>query len=632
MPFGYHGKILRVNLSNGSISLDEHDTTWYRRYFGGAAMSAYYLMKELKPGIDPLGPHNKLIIAPGVVTGAPFSGSARNGVGAKSPMSGGIGKSEVGGFFNAELKHAGFDGIVIEGRAEKPVYLWIRDGVAELRDASHLWGKTVLDTNEAIKAETGEKLARIASIGPAGEKLVRFACILNDLKASAGRGGMGAVMGSKNLKAIAVRGRTHPQYADPDAIKALAKAMAEAVPTRAKAFHEYGTGAAMVAYNLAGNIPTRNFRDGFFENIDAISAPTLKDTIRIGMEACWACAVRCKKVVKVDEPWVVDPKYGGPEYETLGSFGSSCGIDNLKAVARAHHLCHDYSMDTISAGTTIAFAMECFERGYLTKADCDGLELRWGDADAMLKLLEMIGERRGIGDLLAEGSRIAAQRIGNGAQELAMQVKGVELPMHEPRLKQGLGLGYAVANHGADHGAGLHDTFFEKDGPNMTNEAKPVGVLEPMPANELSTRKAFLFTQLHKWRTFQDSAVYCYFVPWNYDETVRLVNAVTGWNTTAEELMLVGERGITIGRAFNAREGFTPADDRLPNRFFSPPLYGSLAEKSQAIDPDQMEKAIRDYYYLMGWDEETGIPTRRTLERLDVSWIADELAKAGKPV
>ncbi len=632
MPFGYHGRILRVDLSTGALSVDEHDETWYRRYFGGAGMSAYYLMKELAPGVDPLGPDNRLIIAPGVVTGAPFSGNARNGVGAKSPMTGGIGKSEVGGFFNAELKHAGFDGVVLEGKADRPVYLWIRDGVAELRDAGNLWGKTVLETEETIRAETGEKLARIAAIGPAGEKLVRFACILNDLKDSAGRGGMGAVMGSKNLKAIAARGKRQTPYADPETIRAMAKAMAQAVPTRARGFHEYGTGSAMAAYNLAGNVPTRNFRDGYFESIDAISAVTLKDTIRVGMEACWACAVRCKKVVRVEEPWVADPRYGGPEYETLGSFGSSCGVDDLKALARAHHLCHDYSMDTISAGTTIAFAMECFERGYLTKADCDGLELRWGNAEAMLTLLQMMGERQGIGDVLAEGTRLAARRIGNGAEELAMQVKGVEMAMHEPRLKQGLGLGYAVANHGADHGTGLHDTFFEKDGPNMINDAKPVGVLEPMPADELSTRKAFLFAQLHKWRTFQDSAVYCYFVPWNYDETVRLVNAVTGWNCSAEELMLVGERAVTIGRAFNVREGFTPADDTLPKRFFSPPLKGSLAQKEQAIDPAKLQEAIRDYYYLMGWDVKTGVPTRRTLERLEVGWVADELAKADKPV
>jgi len=627
LPYGYYGKILRVNLSNGAISVDEQDDTWYRRYFGGAAMSAYYLLKGVPPGIDPLGPKNRLIIAPGVITGVPVSGNARSGVGAKSPMTGGIGKSEVGGHFNAELKHAGYDGIVFEGKAESPVYLWIKDGVAELRDARHLWGKSVLETDETIKAEVGERFSRIASIGPAGERMVRFACIMHDLKDAAGRGGMGAVMGSKKLKAIAVRGKIPPAYADPETIKALGKAIHEAVPAKARGFHEYGTGGAMTAYNLAGNIPTRNFRDGWFENIEPITAVTLKETISIGMDACFACAVRCKKVVKVDEPWVADPRYGGPEYETLAAFGADCGIDNLKAVARAHHLCHHYGMDTISTGTTIAFAMECYERGYLSKADLDGLELTWGNAEAMLKLVEMIGERKGIGDVLAEGTRRAAERIGNRAQELAMQVKGLEIAMHEPRLKHGLGVGYCVANHGADHGTGLHDTFFEKAGPSLDNEAKPLGILEPMPANELSTRKVNLFAQLHRWRTFQDSACYCYFVPWTHEQIVQLVNAVTGWNTTVAELLLVGERAITMGRAFNVREGFTPADDRLPERFFAPPLRGNLAEKRQAIDPEKMQEAVRTYYYLMGWNPESGVPTRQTLERLEVGWVADELER-----
>ncbi len=622
LPHGYYGKILRVNLSTGQMTVDEHDENFYRKYLGGAAMAAYHLLKELKPGIDPLGPENKLVMFPGVLTGLPVSGNARSGVGAKSPMTGGIGKSEVGGHFNAELKHAGFDGLIFEGRAEKPVWLWIKDGVAELRDAGHLWGKEVKDLEETIQAETGEKFARVCSIGPAGEKMVRYACVMHDLKDAAGRTGMGAVMGSKNLKAIAVRGKIPPQYADPEKIKALGKAIHEVVPTKAFGFHEYGTGGAMTAYNLAGNIPTRNFRDGYFENIEPITAPTIKDTIRIGMEACYACAVRCKKVVRVDEPWVADPKYGGPEYETLGAFGSSCGIDNLAALARAHHLCSAYGLDTISCGTTIAFAMECYEHGYITRADTDGLELTWGNAEAMLKLIDMIAYRQGIGDLLAEGTRIAARRIGNGAEELAMQVKGVEIAMHEPRLKQGLGLGYCVANHGGDHGTGLHDTFFEKEGPNLEDEAKPLGIYDPMPANELSTRKVNLFAQLHRWRNLQDSASYCYFVPWTYQQIVELLNAATGWNTTVEELMLVGERAITLGRAFNVREGFTPADDRLPKRFFSPPLKGNLAEKQQAVDPARMEEMVHTYYYLMGWDQETGVPTRPTLERLGLDWAA----------
>ncbi len=625
MPYGYYGKILRVDLTHCYISEDEHDEVWYRRLVGGAAMSAWYLLKELKPGIDPLGPDNRLVIAPGILTGVPASGMGRNGVGAKSPMSGGIAKSEVAGFFGAELKHAGFDGIVIEGAADRPVYLWIQDGKAEIRDASAMWGLPILETEAAVRADVGDKLARVACIGPAGERLVRFACILNDLKSAAGRGGLGAVMGSKNLKAIAARGRIPPTYADPETVKSLARMIAAEIPTRARANHEYGTGAAMVGFNLAGNTPCRNFRDGYFENVAPITPQAIKETIRVGMESCYACAVKCKKVVKVDEPWVADPRYGGPEYETLAAFGNNCGSDNLKAIARAHHLCQAYGMDTISTGGTVAFCFECFEKGILSKADLDGLEPVWGNAEAMLALVEMIGERRGIGDLLAEGTRRAARRIGNGAEDLAMQAKGVELGMHEPRLKAGMGLGYVVANHGGDHCTGFMDTFFEKDGPNLTNDGKPLGILEPMPASELSTRKVDLFAQGHRWRTATDSMVFCYFAAWRYEEVTRLLNAVTGWNTSLEELMLLGERAITMGRAFNVREGFSPVDDSLPKRFFSPPTRGALADNGQALDSSELERAKRTYYYLMGWDPETGVPTAVTLERLGVGWIADEL-------
>ena len=630
MPYGYYGRILRVNLSTGAISEDQNDEVWYRRYMGGAAMSAYYLLKELKPGVDPLGPDNKLIIAPGVLTGVPASGMGRNGVGAKSPQSGGIAKSEVAGFFGSELKHAGFDGIIVEGEADKPVYLWIKDGKAEIRDAGKIWGLPTLETQEAIRDEVGDRLARVSAIGPAGERLVRFACIMNDLKSAVGRGGLGAVMGSKKLKAIAARGKMPPAYANPDKVKALARMIAAEIPTRARANWEYGTGAAMVPYNAAGNVPCRNFRDGYFENAEANSAQAVKEQIRLRMESCYACAVHCKKVVKVDEPWVVDPRYGGPEYETLAAFGNNCGIDNLKAIARANHLCGAYGMDVIATGGTVAFAFECFEKGILSKADLDGLELNWGNAEAMLALVEKIGKREGIGDLLAEGSRMASRRIGRGAEELSMQVKGVELGMHDPRLKPGMGLGYAVANHGGDHGTGMMDTFYEKDGPQLTNDLKPLGILEPVPAKELSTRKVNMYIQGHRWRSVADSAVYCYFAAWRYDEVVDLLNAVTGWNTSVEELMLVGERAITLGRAFNVREGFTPADDTLPRRFFSPPTKGALADKKQAMDPAQLEEAKRAYYYLNGWDPDTGVPTRWTLERLDAPWAAEELARWGK--
>ncbi|HEX2923006.1 MAG TPA: aldehyde ferredoxin oxidoreductase family protein [Chloroflexota bacterium] len=626
MAYGYTGKILRLNLTTGTISVDEHDDLWYRRYLGGAGIAAYYLLNETKPGIDPLGPENKLIFAIGPLTGIPLSGASRICVGAKSPMTGGIGKSEAGGFFPAELKHAGYDAIVVEGKSEKPVYLWIKDGEVEIRDAGHLWGRGVMETEDAIKEETGEKQARVMSIGPGGEKQVRYACIIADLKDAAGRGGMGAVMGSKNLKAIAVRGHKMPETKDPETIKELAKMMAKDAPVKAKGFHDWGTGPGMPGWNLVGNLCVRNFQDAYMENLEPITAQAIKSTIRIGMEACYACAVRCKKVVKVDEPWVADPRYGGPEYETIGAFGTSTGVDNVKAIARAHHLCQHYTIDTISTGVTIAWAMECYERGIFTKADTDGLDLHFGNAEAMLKLIEMIGERRGFGNLLAEGTRVASRKVGKGSEELAMNVKGVEIAMHDPRYKQGLSIGYSVANIGGDHCGGLHDSNYEVDGPALVNDGHPLGFYEPMPVNELSTRKAFTFFQRHRWTVQQDSAVVCIFVPYTYEEHVKLINAATGWNASLEELLLTGQRAITMGRIYNVREGLTAEDDRLPKRFFSPPLKGELAKNGIAVDPEKMAECISKYYYFMGWDPKTGVPTQVTLEKLGLDWAANQLA------
>lgn len=628
MLYGHWGRILRVNLSKGKIAVeDDLDATFLRRYVGGGGLIAYYLLKELRPGLDPLGPDNKLIFATGPLTGAPFSGSGRNSVGAKSPLTGAFGKSEVGGYWGAELKRAGYDGLIVEGRAQRPAYLWIHEDGAEIRDAAHLWGQPTLASQEAIRAEVRDKLARVAQIGPAGERMVRFACIVNDLRSAAGRTGMGAVMGSKNLKAVAVRGRKNLALANPEQVKTMAKAMAAAVPQVARAFHDLGTGAAMVAYNASGNLPTANFREGFFPQANLISAEALRNSYRIKMESCYACAVRCKKVVQVDDPDCrVDPNYGGPEYETLAAFGSNCGISDLKAVCRAHHLCHAASLDTISAGATIAFAMECYERGLLTKADTDGIELTFGNAQAMLQVLEKIIRREGIGDLLAEGSRRAAQRIGRGAEELALDVKGVEMGMHEPRLKAGLGVGFAVANHGGDHGTGLHDTLYEKEGP-LLREARQLGFLEPLPAHDLSPRKVALFAYLHQWRNFHDSLVVCYFVPWNFGQLTQLVEAVTGWNTSIFEGMKVGERAITLSRAFNLREGLTVGEDRLPGRFFGPTRQGPLSK--QALDPAALERAKQNYYRLMGWDPQSGVPSAVKLGELGLEWVGDELEAAG---
>ena len=616
MSYGYNGQILRVDLSRGATSVEALDELFCRKYLGGAGFISYFLLKELRQGIDPLGPENKLIFALGPVTGVPLPGSGRHCVGAKSPLTGGYAKAESGGFWGAELKHAGYDAIIVEGKAEKPVYLWIHDGEASIRDASHLWGKNTQETQETIRAELGDSLIRVAGIGPAGESLVRFACVMNDLKDAAGRGGMGAVMGSKNLKAIAVRGHKGPEVAEPERLKEFRQWVLAHRELWAS-FAEYGTGTAAVMgeFETSGNLPVRNFLDGEFPEISKITGGAVKDTIRIKMEGCYACPVRCKKVVKVDEPYSVDPAYGGPEYETLAMIGSNCGVSDLKAIAKGNELCNAYSLDTISTGSVIAFAMECFEDGLLTTKDTDGVELRFGNAEAMLKIIDLIAKREGVGDLLAEGTARAAQKIGKGAIEFAMQVKGVEIPAHEPRVKAALGLGYAVNPHGADHVANLHDTFLSQPGP-FLDRVKPLGILGPLPADELGPHKVSTFRYVHLYRIAQDSLVLCIFVPYDPQQLADILAAVTGWRTSTTEMFRVAERTMTMARLFNIREGLSAVDDKLPNRFFQPKRNGVLSTKF--YDPEQLERAKSYYYTLMGWDAKTGIPTPEKLQELGI--------------
>jgi aldehyde:ferredoxin oxidoreductase len=619
---GYNGKILRVDLTNGTTKVEDLDPMVCRRFLGGAGLGTYFLMKETKPGIDPLGPGNKMMFMGGPLTGLPFSGSGRNNVVTKSPLTKGYAKSEVGGFFGAEMRHAGFDGIIVEGKSPKPVYLFVHDGRAELKDAKGLWGKTTKETEEAIRAELGDHRIRIASIGPAGENLVKFACIMNDLKEANGRGGTGAVMGSKNLKAIAARGTKIPEAANPGFFTEL-QGFIRDNPKLYEVFSTYGTGspASMISGLEQGNLPVRNFRDGDFP-VAKIDGGTLKSTIGIGMEGCYACLVRCKKVVKIDEPGMkVDPSYGGPEYETLGALGSVCGVDDLKAISKGNEMCNAYSLDTISMGDTIGFAMECYERGILTNKDTGGIELKFGNANAMLKVIELVARRQGIGDILADGSREAAKRIGKGAEQFSMDVKGVNVPMHDPRAKGVLGLGYAINPHGADHCANVHDTAYVAPNPALT-ELNQLGFFDPMPALDLGPKKVQVFKAMHAMRILNDSAVTCQFVPYTIAQFVDMVKAATGWNTSLVELLKIGDRITTLARVYNLREGLTDADDKLPQRFFQQHVGGPSANNPPYME-SELDKATAYYYNIMGWDTK-GVPTPETLEALDIAWARNK--------
>ena len=619
MPFGYNGKILRVNLSTGNFSIEQPGEDFYRRYIGGTGFISYYLLREMKPRIEPLSPENKLIFATGVVTGAPVGGCGRNSVGAKSPLTGAYGDAQVGGFWGVEVKRAGYDAIILEGKAENPLYLWIEDEKVELKDASHLWGKTTGEALKILSSELGTGV-RTAMIGPAGENLVRYACILNDIHHAAGRTGMGAVMGSKNLKAIVVRGHKPPSLAEPEVVRSLAKWLRDNFMKLAGSFYDEGTAGGLWALNRSGGLPTRNFQESVFEGATKISGRALRDTILVARRSCFACPIRCKRQVEVKEPYQVDPLYGGPEYETLASLGSDCGIADLRAIAKGNELCNAYGLDTISTGATIAFAMECFERGILREKDTGGLELHFGNAQAMLKLIEQIARREGFGDLLAEGMAKAASIIGKGAEGFALHIKGQPIPMHEPRYKQGMGLGYAISSTGADHCHNIHDNLFSAPSRDL-EEAKALGILEPLPIDDLSPAKVRLLLYNLYWMHLLNCLVFCFFVPFDYSQITSLVGAVTGWNTSLWELMKVGERCLNMTRAFNIREGLGKEDDYLPQRFFTPLPSGPL--KGVSIDRQRFEQAKETFYPMVGWDKIRGAPTLEKLQELGIEWVAE---------
>ncbi|MBN1640966.1 MAG: aldehyde ferredoxin oxidoreductase family protein [Anaerolineae bacterium] len=618
--YGYTGKILRVDLTENTIDVEQPDERFYRRYLGGAGFVAYYLLAEVPPGADPLGPDNVLIMAGGAVTGVPAAGAGRSAVGAKSPLNGGFGEADVGGYFGAELRHAGYDALVVRGQAETPVYIWIHDGEAEIRPAEHLWGLTTLDCQEAVRAELGEPRARLAMIGPAGEKLIRYACVINDVKHAAGRTGLGAVMGSKRLKCVVARGTAAVPVADPEGVRAVARWMAQHWREKSLELHELGTNGGLVGLSETGRLPTRNFQDGQFEAAEAIGGEAMRDTILTDTGGCYACPIRCKRVVEVnDDQYHVEPGYGGPEYETVGAFGSNCGVDDLRAIAKANELCNAYGLDAISTGMAVSFAIECFENGALTLDDTGGLALRFGDGAAVVALTQMICERMGIGDILAEGPTRAAQQIGRGAEAYVIDVKKQPFPMHECRTRHGQALGYAVSPTGADHMHNIWDGGLANDP--LGEGWRSLGVYESVPETTLNATKvrAYLYTASLRW--MENMIGMCAFIPWTRDQLIALMRAITGWEANLWELMRAGERCVTMARAYNLREGLGRADDVLPARMNTPHVSGTLNEKP--VDPAHLDEMVSLYYGMMGWDSATGTPTRSRLQELDIDWVAE---------
>jgi len=633
MPHGYHGRILHAHLTTGRLWVEEPPEAFYRFYMGGSNFGLYYILKHMPTGADPLGPDNVLTFMLSVVTGVAISGQSRMTINARSPLSGGIGDSQVGGFFPAELKFAGFDGIVVYGQAPKPVYLWIHDGQAELRDAAHLWGKGAWDTETLVREELGDNKIEVTCCGQSGEKLVRYAAIMNMRNRAAGRTGMGAVMGAKNLKAIAVRGRTKPSVADMATVKRLAQAGAKDYNNDVggmKGFGELGTAGVVSGQNDAGGLPTFNYKSGHFDFAADISGERLAETILVGRDTCYACVVRCKREVASDGKYKIPKELGGPEYESIATLGSYCGVRDLEAVSYANALCNDYGLDTIAAGATIAWAMECFEDELLSLEDTDGLELRMGSADAMLAALEALAFRRGkLGDLLAEGSGLAARRLGPEFEARTITVKNTELPAHMPQVKRSMGLIYAVNPFGADHQSSEHDTSYEESsGPVYLSRLGYLNLKTPVPATDLGHEKVEFTLITQYWTSVTDVLTICQFdwgATWQLygpDSMVDFVNAVTGWQTTRDELLTLGARRVVMQRWFNAREGLTRKDDKLPKRVFEPLVGG--ASDGMVVTEEEIERALDMYYAMAGWDVETGTPTLETLEKLGLGWMATE--------
>ncbi|MEM0027440.1 MAG: aldehyde ferredoxin oxidoreductase family protein [Ignisphaera sp.] len=616
--YGYAGKILWVNLSTKTSKIVETPKDLITNFIGGRGFGAKLLWDHVKPGTDPLSPENLLIFSVGPLAGTGAQSASKFFVTFKSPLTGTYFRSVCGGNFGAEMKFAGYDAIVVEGKADKPTYLWISDESVEFRDASHVWGALTTHAAEVLLGET-DKEAKLVVIGPAGEKLVKFASIQTGESRSAGRGGGGAVMGSKNLKAIVIRGTGRPELYNEDEFEKLAEEQLDLYHKNPafQAFRSLGTDGIVYLFYTLGHFPTYNFKQLELENVERFK-PEILATYVVKTRGCYNCAMECWQYFKTSKGPFAGIIWDKPEYETQWSFGGALGVTNLEAIMYANMLCDLYGLDTISTGSTIAFVYELYEKGILTKSELDGLEPRWGDPEPAIELIRKIALREGIGNILAEGTKRAAEIIGRGAERYSMQVKGLEIPAYDPRAAKAHGLNFATSNIGASHMYGWvgHEIlgFPEKVDP-FAVEGK--GELAKRVQDELATYEALGFCQF---------PVSNGMVP--LDLAAKMLYVATGIETfkDVKYLLLVGERIVNLERAFNAREGFSRKDDTLPERFLKEPFL-RMPAKGQIFE---LDKLLNDYYAARGWDVKMGLPTRKKLEELGLKDVADELERLGK--
>lgn len=603
--YGYHGKVMLIELGEQSIRWEPLDETVLRRFLGGTGLGAYLLYTYSPPGVDPLSPENPLIFVTSPLVGSRLTTSSKFAVVTKSPLTGFIGDSLSSSFLATELKKTGFDAIVVTGRSPSPTMLAITDDSVEFLDASHLLGMSTSKTEEAVKAQLGG-MYRVASIGPAGENLVRFASIANDGGRQAGRTGPGAVMGSKNLKAIAVRGRQTVSFADPDALGAIrADLSRRSLGDATEKYRTLGTLANVSVFNRLGTLPTRNFQQSTFEGAEAVSGETFQTSHHVRNAHCANCTIGCEHIVRTTDGGA--DTTGRMEYESSFALGPLVGVADANAVIRASRLCDDMGMDTISAGGSVAWAMECFENGLLTAEDADGIDLRFGDGRAVLAALQMTAHRTSLGSLLAEGSRRAAETIGNGSQNWAMHVKGLEMPGYEPRSLKTMALALAVSTRGACHN---RSSAYEADFSNRVDRLT------------IDDERGRITMEGEDYSAVLDSLIWCKFLRKAFDdfygESASIYERLTGWATTPEYLVHAGERINNIKKLFNIREGWTRSDDTLPARVFAETLPNGTA-KGVGLTRSDVDIMIDGYYRARGWTVDGLIPE----EKIDALGLRD---------
>lgn len=630
---GYTGKILRINLRDEQVRVEVTSKDITRRFIGGTGYASYLLYQELAPGIDPLGTENKLIFCTGPATGTAWPTAGRMAVVSKSPLTGIWAESHVGGHLGPEVKYAGYDFVIVEGEARQPTVISIVDEEIQFHVGSPYWGQKTLMASKSIRRDLKQPHGHVALIGPAGENKVRFASIMIDGARAAGRTGLGAVMGQKNLKAILVRGTGKVSVADPERFQKLWHDAHKRVQTNPQALEmrKYGTGILVATKQSIGELPTYNHREGVFEGWDRISAETFHDHYYHTTRACGTCRLACKKAFKVKQ----GPHKGliteGPEYEGIMAMGSNVGIDDIPTILAAQHLCNEYGMDVISAGATAAFLMELAENGLLTKEERAQLDLQWGNTDALIELMHQIAQRKNLGKLAAEGSHRIAKQKGKAAEPFDMTVKAMEISGQDGRAHRSMALGHAVAARGADHLRNLvtmDQLAYKEVAAERFGEDKLPDICDPY----VETHKALATVVTEKVYTIRDSLIVCWYtcswppIFW-VEDFAPLLASVTGESAfnSIEELMHIGARLVTMKRAFNVREGIRRKDDRLPRRFTHEPLAKGPS-KGQTVN---LEPMLDEYYQLYGWDVTTGIPKEETLQTLGLTEIAEDLQSQG---